>query len=74
MAVFSGNMGARPEGLKPPARCYHPLTQGKIECCHRSMKDLILLDNHYAPAELTETIRAWWTITITSGITRSSTM
>ena len=38
---------------------YHPMTPGKIERYHRSMKNLILLDNYYAPAELTERIREW---------------
>ena len=31
---------------------YHPQTQGKIERWHRSMKNQILLDNHYFPSEL----------------------
>jgi putative transposase len=35
------------------------MTQGKIERYHRSMKNLILLDNYYAPTELTERIREW---------------
>ena len=40
-------------------KVYHPMTQGKIERYHRSMKNLILLDNYYAPAELAERIREW---------------
>jgi putative transposase len=40
-------------------KTYHPMTQGKIERYHRSMKNLILLDNYYAPCELTERIREW---------------
>jgi transposase InsO family protein len=40
-------------------KVYHPMTQGKIERYHRSMKNLILLDNYYAPAELTDRIREW---------------
>jgi len=40
-------------------KAYHPMTQGKIERCHRSMKNLILLDNYYASSELTERIREW---------------
>jgi putative transposase len=40
-------------------KVYHPMTQGKIERYHRSMKNLILLDNYYTPAELTERIREW---------------
>lgn len=31
---------------------YHPMTQGKIERWHRSLKDCILLENHYLPGEL----------------------
>lgn len=32
---------------------YHPMTQGKIERWHRSLKDSILLENYYLPEELT---------------------
>lgn len=31
---------------------YHPMTQGKIERWHRTLKDRILLDNYYLPEEL----------------------
>ena len=31
---------------------YHPMTQGKIERWHRSMKNQILLENNYLPGEL----------------------
>jgi len=31
---------------------YHPMTQGKIERYHRSMKNIILLENYYSPSEL----------------------
>jgi len=40
-------------------RVYHPMTQGKIERYHRSMKNLILLDIYYSPEELTERISQW---------------
>jgi transposase InsO family protein len=40
-------------------RTYHPMTQGKIERYHRSMKNLILLDNYYSPAELETRIAEW---------------
>jgi putative transposase len=30
-------------------RPYHPMTQGKIERYHRSMKNRILLENYYLP-------------------------
>jgi len=38
-------------------RPYHPMTQGKIERWHRSMKNLILLENYYLPNELEARIR-----------------
>ena len=38
---------------------YHPMTQGKIERYHRSMKNLILLDNYYSPEELIDRIADW---------------
>jgi putative transposase len=31
---------------------YHPMTQGKIERYHRSMKNQILLENYYQPGDL----------------------
>lgn len=31
---------------------YHPMTQGKIERWHRTMKDKILLDHYYLPSDL----------------------
>ena len=40
-------------------RVYHPMTQGKIERYHRSMKNLILLDNYYSPTELEARISEW---------------
>jgi transposase InsO family protein len=33
-------------------RPYHPMTQGKIERYHRSMKNILLLDNYYSPEDL----------------------
>jgi transposase InsO family protein len=43
----------------PHTRCrpYHPMTQGKIERYHRSMKSILLLDNYYLPEELSDEIR-----------------
>jgi putative transposase len=35
---------------------YHPMTQGKIERYHRSMKNLILLEHYYSPSELEDQI------------------
>jgi putative transposase len=31
---------------------YHPMTQGKIERNHRSLKNQILLENYYLPGQL----------------------
>jgi putative transposase len=33
-------------------RPYHPMTQGKIERYHRTMKNIVTLQNYYAPGEL----------------------
>jgi len=38
---------------------YHPQTQGKIERYHRSMKNIILLDNYYTPEELDRQLAIW---------------
>ena len=35
----------------------HPQTQGKIERYHRSMKNIIKLDNYYLPGELKERLK-----------------
>jgi transposase InsO family protein len=35
---------------------YHPMTQGKIERYHRSMKNVVTLQNYYLPGELKEEI------------------
>jgi len=35
---------------------YHPMTQGKIERYHRSMKNILLLENYYSPSELEDQI------------------
>jgi putative transposase len=40
-------------------RPFHPMTQGKIERYHRSMKNIILLDNYYSPSELEYQIQLW---------------
>lgn len=36
---------------------YHPMTQGKIERYHRSMKNVVKLQHYYFPGELEEEIR-----------------
>jgi len=40
-------------------RPYHPMTQGKIERYHRSIKNIILLDNYYSPDDLKAEIGAF---------------
>ena len=40
---------------------YHPMTQGKIERWHRSLKDTILLENYYLPEELQHRIHEFIT-------------
>ncbi len=40
-------------------RPYHPMTQGKIERYHRSMKNLILLENYYTPEQLSHQVGRW---------------
>jgi putative transposase len=40
-------------------RPFHPMTQGKIERYHRSLKNIILLDNYYLPMELEARIEQW---------------
>jgi len=35
---------------------YHPMTQGKIERWHRSMKNVVKLQNYYSPSELEQSI------------------
>jgi putative transposase len=37
----------------------HPMTQGKIERYHRSMKNLLLLEHYYTPDQLTARIAQW---------------
>ena len=40
-------------------RPFHPMTQGKIERYHRSMKSIVTLDNYYSPEELEAEISAF---------------
>ena len=38
---------------------YHPMTQGKIERYHRSMKNVVKLENYYYPWVLEKAITDW---------------
>jgi putative transposase len=38
-------------------RPYHPMTQGKIERYHRTMKNVVTLQNYYAPWDLEQEIK-----------------
>ncbi len=38
---------------------YHPMTQGKIERYHRSMKNVVKLENYYYPWQLEKAIAVW---------------
>ena len=38
---------------------YHPMTQGKIERYHRSMKNVVKLENYYYAWQLEKAIAAW---------------
>jgi transposase InsO family protein len=38
---------------------YHPMTQGKIERWHLSLKSRILLDNYYLPGDLERAVAAF---------------
>jgi len=40
-------------------RPYHPMTQGKIERWHRSLKNQVLLENYYLPGDLKARIGAF---------------
>ncbi len=38
---------------------YHPMTQGKIERWHQTLKNRILLENYYLPGDLENQIKAF---------------
>ncbi|MCZ6829775.1 MAG: integrase core domain-containing protein [Gammaproteobacteria bacterium] len=38
---------------------YHPMTQGKIERYHRSMKNVVKLEHYYYPWQLVKAIDEW---------------
>jgi transposase InsO family protein len=51
---------------------YHPMTQGKIERWHQTLKNRILLENYYLPGDLEAISRPLSPITITCDIMRAS--
>lgn len=49
-----------PHGIRQlHGKPYHPMTQGKIERYHRSMKNVIKLEHYYLPGELVQAIERW---------------
>lgn len=52
---------------------YHPQTQGKIERWHQTLKNRILLDNHYLPGELERQVADFISHSTTPTTTRAST-
>ena len=52
LGQYLQDRGIAPSRGKP----YHPMTQGKIERYHRSMKNILLLENYYSPSELEDQI------------------
>ena len=48
----SGDSGKFARGRAYSLSSWHPMTQGKIERYHRSMKNQILLENYYLPGQL----------------------
>lgn len=55
LKAFLKEKGIKPINGKP---C-HPQTQGKIERYHRTMKNVVKLDNYYSPEDLCKAIEAF---------------
>lgn len=55
LAEYLEGQGIKHVRSKP----YHPQTQGKIERYHRSLKNIIELDNYWQPGELEDQISAF---------------
>jgi putative transposase len=61
-AYLSGDLAAylQTHGIQHTrGQPYHPMTQGKIERWHRSLKNIICLENHYFPWQLEQAIAAF---------------
>jgi transposase InsO family protein len=50
----------------------HPMTQGKIERWHQTMKNRILLENYFVPGDLEAKVGASSITTTTADATRAS--
>jgi putative transposase len=55
----SGEMARWPEHGAYRGAPYHPMTQGKIERWHQTLKNRILLENYYLPDDLEAQIEAF---------------
>jgi hypothetical protein len=53
---------------------YHPMTQGKIELWHQTLKNRILLENYFLPGDFEAQIAAFIDDTTTVDTTRASTI
>jgi putative transposase len=53
---------------------YHPMTQGKIERWHQTLKNCILLENYYLPGDLEAQIEAFVAHYTAAVTTRASTI
>jgi len=50
---------------------YHPMTQGKIERWHQTLKNRVLLENYFVPGDLEAQIEPLWRTITTGAITRA---
>jgi putative transposase len=55
----AGGMARKTRHAAHPRGAYHPMTQGKIERWHLTLKNRILLENYYLPGELEARIKAF---------------
>jgi hypothetical protein len=55
----SSEMARWPEHGAYPCAPYHPMSQGKIERWHQTLKNRILLENYYPPGDLEAQIKAF---------------
>jgi hypothetical protein len=74
--VKSEGPGAIPGLLLSTAlvKPHHPMTQGKVERWHLSLKSRILLANYYLPGDLERAVAAFANIAIPAAIARAWTI